>query len=90
MSSSPLQPLFEFLSYALSTSERTFKTIPGSAVVVRYVRSSYKNDPWRSLLELLLVIFAARTLLQSRTRARREKNFVKLTPKVRLSKNVSF
>ncbi|CEH17490.1 serine palmitoyltransferase [Ceraceosorus bombacis] len=54
--------------------------IPGSAIVARYVRSSYQDDPFRSLLELILLAFALRTLLQSRTRGNQSgSNFVKLS-----------
>ncbi|KAJ3041937.1 serine palmitoyltransferase component [Rhizophlyctis rosea] len=31
--------------------------VPGSKVVYRYVRASHQNDPFRTLLEILLVIF---------------------------------
>ncbi|KAG8987993.1 serine palmitoyltransferase component [Tulasnella sp. 427] len=79
-SSSTLEPLFAFMTYSLVRLEHAFKAVPGSAIVIRYVRSSYQNDPGRSLLELILVVFAIRTLLQNRTRAR-QKNFVKLTEK---------
>ncbi|KXL42947.1 hypothetical protein M433DRAFT_149932 [Acidomyces richmondensis BFW] len=37
--------------------------IPGSAIVIRYIRSSYQDDPIRSLIELFLFIFAVRYLL---------------------------
>ncbi|KAG8944761.1 serine palmitoyltransferase component [Tulasnella sp. 424] len=68
------------MTYSLLRLEHAFKAIPGSAIVIRYVRSSYQNDPGRSVLELILLVFAIRTLLQNRTRAR-QKNFVKLTEK---------
>lgn len=72
-----------FLSYAFSVVEDAFFKLPGSAVLVRYVKSSHQNDPGRTILELILVIFAIRTLLQQRTRADRGgKNFVKYTEEV--------
>lgn len=40
-----------------------FQRIPGSSIVVRYIRSSYQNDPIRSLFELFLLLFAVRYLL---------------------------
>lgn len=40
--------------------------LPGSAIVVRYVKSSYQNDPIRSVVELLLFLFAVRYLLAPR------------------------
>ncbi len=60
-----------------------FYKIPGSHVVARYVRSSHQNDPGRTVLEILLALFAIRTLLQSRTRADNgEKYFIQLSEKV--------
>ncbi|KAF2864170.1 serine palmitoyl CoA transferase subunit LcbA [Piedraia hortae CBS 480.64] len=37
--------------------------IPGSAIVIRYIRSSHQNDPIRTLVELFLFVFAVRYLL---------------------------
>jgi len=68
-SASALEPLFAFLSYALIQAEHAFFNIPGSHVIARYVKSSHQNDPGRTVLEVLLALFAIRTLLQSRTRA---------------------
>ncbi|KIJ16518.1 hypothetical protein PAXINDRAFT_132534 [Paxillus involutus ATCC 200175] len=81
-SSSTLEPLLTFLAYSLSKLESTFYQVPGSAVVARYVKSSHQNDPGRTVLELILVIFAIRTLLQSRTRGDKQgKNFIKFSEK---------
>lgn len=40
-----------------------FHHLPGSAIIVRYIRSSYQNDPVRSAVELFLFLFAIRYLL---------------------------
>ncbi|OCK84890.1 serine palmitoyltransferase [Lepidopterella palustris CBS 459.81] len=37
--------------------------MPGSAILLRYIRSSYQNDPVRSAVELFLFLFAIRYLL---------------------------
>ncbi|KAA1474636.1 serine palmitoyltransferase [Dentipellis sp. KUC8613] len=66
---SRLEPLFAFVSSSLSQLETTFYKIPGSHVIARYVKSSHRNDPGRTVLEIILILFAIRTLLQSRTRA---------------------
>ncbi|KIK09534.1 hypothetical protein K443DRAFT_671435 [Laccaria amethystina LaAM-08-1] len=80
--SATLEPLFAFLAHALATAETTFNKLPGSAVIQRYVKSSHQNDPGRTILELILVIFAIRTLLQSRTRADRNgKHFIQFSDK---------
>ncbi len=62
--------LNEYYQAASRLAAENFQKIPGSAIVARYVASSYQNDPIRSLLELFLVLFALRTVLQSRTRGR--------------------
>ncbi|EDR09408.1 serine palmitoyltransferase [Laccaria bicolor S238N-H82] len=80
--SATLEPLFAFLAHALATAETTFNRLPGSAVIQRYVKSSHQNDPGRTILELILVVFAIRTLLQSRTRADRNgKHFIQFSDK---------
>lgn len=80
--SATLEPLFAFLAHALATAETTFNKLPGSAVIQRYVKSSHQNDPGRTILELILIIFAIRTLLQSRTRADRNgKHFIQFSDK---------
>lgn len=85
-SASALEPLFAFLSYALIQAELAFYKIPGSHVIARYVKSSHQNDPGRTVLEILLALFAIRTLLQSRTRADNgEKHFIQFSEKVRFS-----
>ena len=86
-SPSSLDPLFAFLSYALIQAEIAFYKIPGSHVIARYVKSSHQNDPGRTVLEVLLALFAIRTLLQSRTRADNgEKHFIQFSKKVSLSR----
>lgn len=47
----------------IDTAVSSFHKIPGSAIVIRYIKSSYQNDPIRSLVELFLFIFAVRYLL---------------------------
>lgn len=77
-------PLTDSINEMLSTASHVLARIPGSAIFLRYVRSSYQDDPIRSLLELFLLVFAIRTVLQSRTRGGSSgSNFVKLSEKVR-------
>ncbi|KAK3075596.1 serine palmitoyltransferase component [Teratosphaeriaceae sp. CCFEE 6253] len=49
--------------HLISTAIASFHRLPGSAIALRYIRSSYQDDPVRSLVELFLVIFAVRYLL---------------------------
>ncbi|KAK3942085.1 serine palmitoyltransferase 1 [Diplogelasinospora grovesii] len=62
----------------LSEASYQFQKVPGSAVLIRYVRSSYQNDPVRSAIELILVIFFIRYLL-SPSYSTSKQNFIKLT-----------
>ncbi|KAI0708671.1 serine palmitoyltransferase [Earliella scabrosa] len=81
-SSQSLELLFTFLSRSYATLETNFFKIPGSAVVARYVKSSHQNDPGRTVLEVILIIFAIRTLLQSRTRGDQSgKHFIQFDEK---------
>ena len=48
---------------ALHELSLQFNRVPGSAIFLRYVKSSYQNDPVRSALELFLFLFAVRYLL---------------------------
>ncbi|WWC92094.1 uncharacterized protein L201_007048 [Kwoniella dendrophila CBS 6074] len=78
----PLIPLLSSLTSFIYTIEKFFNRVPGSPIIVRYIKSSYQNDPWRSLLELFLLAFAIRTVLKGRTRGEGEgKSFIKLTEK---------
>ncbi|KZV91357.1 PLP-dependent transferase [Exidia glandulosa HHB12029] len=79
---STLEPLFVALSYGLDTLTRAFYAVPGSAVVARYVKSSHQNDPGRTVLELVLFLFAVATLLQGRRRTDSSaKHFIKFSDK---------
>jgi serine palmitoyltransferase len=40
-----------------------FQRLPGSAILLRYIKSSYQNDPVRSAVELFLFLFAVHYLL---------------------------
>lgn len=64
--------------HLIDTTVNSLQKIPGSAIVVRYIRSSYQNDPVRSAVELFLVIFAARYLLAPTYSTKKVKN-VQLT-----------
>lgn len=78
-----LGPVYAYLEHALTSVQTVFDSIPGSAIIQRYVRSSHQNDPGRTFLELVLFAFAVRTLLQSRTRADRSgKHFIQFSDKV--------
>jgi serine palmitoyltransferase len=62
MSGTPASMLDETLWLA-SRVANAFHAVPGSAVIVRYVRSSHQNDIARSIVELLLLLLAVRYLM---------------------------
>ncbi|RPA85233.1 serine palmitoyl CoA transferase subunit LcbA [Ascobolus immersus RN42] len=55
-----VQALVKDYSATLSTQ---FQRLPGSAIIVRYIKNSYQNDPIRSAIELILFLFALKYLL---------------------------
>ncbi|MCJ1481084.1 serine palmitoyltransferase component [Schaereria dolodes] len=55
-----------------------FHKVPGSAILLRYVKSSYQNDPIRSAVELFLFLFAVRYLLAP-TYSTQKKSYVALS-----------
>lgn len=57
-----------------------FHKLPGSAILLRYIQSSYQNDPIRSAVELFLVLFAIRYLLAPKYSTK--PNVVKLSEEV--------
>ena len=57
-----LQDIQSWLSEILREVSIQFHRVPGSAIFLRYVKSSYQNDPVRSAVELFLVLFAIRYL----------------------------
>ena len=59
-----------------------FQKIPGSSIIIRYIRSSYQNDPVRSAVELFLFLFAVYYLL-SPTYSTKKKTQIPLTDEVR-------
>lgn len=52
--------------HAWYTALAGFEKLPGGALVIRYIRASHKNDPWRTLLEFLLALLAIRYFLASK------------------------
>ena len=59
----------------------TLYKLPGSAIVLRYIKSSYQDDPIRSVIELFLLLFALRYLFTPSYSAQKNDN-VKLTEQV--------
>ncbi|KAF2685604.1 serine palmitoyltransferas-like protein 1 [Lentithecium fluviatile CBS 122367] len=51
------------LARLLNDANAQFHKMPGSAIILRYIKSSYQNDPVRSAIELFLFLFAVRYML---------------------------
>lgn len=58
-----LQETQRLLTEYLHELANLFHRVPGSAIFLRYVKSSYQDDPIRSAVELFLFLFAVRYLL---------------------------
>ncbi|KAL7905759.1 Gaa1-like protein [Trichoderma velutinum] len=69
-----LQVRFGEIAHVVSSN---FQKLPGSAMLARYIQSSYQNDPVRSAIELILVLFFIRYLM-SPSYSTHKQNFVKL------------
>ncbi len=79
-------PLPGWLQSLLDQLSQLLAQIPGSAIVGRYIRSSYQNDPVRSVIELFLVVFAIRYLLAP-SYSTTKKGFAKLSDEVRMAED---
>ena len=55
-----------FLNSTIDEVSTKFRRVPGSSILLRYVKNSYQNDPIRSVVELCLFLFAVRYLLAPR------------------------
>ncbi|KAI8379510.1 pyridoxal phosphate-dependent transferase [Radiomyces spectabilis] len=58
---------------------RAVTSIPGSHLVISYIKNSYQHDPFRIVLELFLVFFALKYMLSKKYKP--HDNAVKLTEK---------
>ena len=72
--------LLSEVNATVTSLSTTFMRIPGSKLAVRYIRSSYQNDPIRSFIELCLVFFVLRYLTKPKYSV--DKNQLKLTERV--------
>lgn len=72
----------KYVTESINEITNTFQKVPGSAMLIRYIQSSYQDDPVRSAIELVLVIFFVRYLLAP-SYPTHTGNFVKLTEEVR-------
>ncbi|QSZ31206.1 hypothetical protein DSL72_000769 [Monilinia vaccinii-corymbosi] len=73
-----LQDIQSYMVSYMNEITSTFQKLPGSAMLIRYIQSSYQDDPVRSVIELILVIFFIRYLLAP-SYVTHNNNFVQLT-----------
>jgi hypothetical protein len=80
-----LQDAQNMIQHSIDEITTRFQKVPGSAMLIRYIQSSYQNDPVRSAIELVLVVFFVRYLLAPSYSTHRQ-NFVTLSEEVRKPK----
>ncbi|CAB4418373.1 unnamed protein product [Rhizophagus irregularis] len=73
----PLNELFVFLNTTITQISILYSHIPGSGILLKYIKNSHQNDPFRTILELLLVFFAIIYLF---TKKYRTDHLIELTP----------
>jgi len=61
-----LQHALVLLNSTIDEVSTKFRRVPGSSILLRYIKNSYQNDPIRSVVELCLFLFAVRYLLAPR------------------------
>ncbi|MCJ1461901.1 serine palmitoyltransferase component [Pseudocyphellaria aurata] len=76
-----LQDAQSWLNEIVNEVSVQFQKMPGSAIFLRYVKSSYQNDPVRSAVELFLFLFFVRYLLAPKYSTQR-KSYVTLSDEV--------
>jgi hypothetical protein len=80
------QAIIEVVDHSLAYFSHIYhlgrRYVPGADVIVHYIQNSYQNDPFRVVLELILVIFAVKYVLAKKYKP--DAREVPLTEKVRL------
>ncbi|KAG2225339.1 hypothetical protein INT45_005583 [Circinella minor] len=68
-----------FINSTVNSVYELINAIPGSHLVLSYVKNAYQDDPFRIILELFLVFFALKYMLSKKYKP--QDNAVKLTEK---------
>ncbi|KAF9365307.1 serine palmitoyltransferase component [Mortierella sp. NVP85] len=61
-------PILSALNQTLFTVSRAVEAVPGSDIVINYIKNSYQNDPFRVVLELGLAIYAVKYMMSKKYR----------------------
>ncbi|KAF9205646.1 serine palmitoyltransferase component [Haplosporangium sp. Z 27] len=72
-------PVLSAFNTTFTTVARGIQAVPGSAIVIDYIKNSYQNDPFRVVLELGLAIYAVKYMLSKKYRI--DRSDVQLTEK---------
>lgn len=70
-----------FINSTVNSVYELIVAIPGSHLVLSYLKNAYQDDPFRIILELFLVFFALRYMFSKKYKP--QDNAVKLTEKVK-------
>lgn len=71
-----------FINSTVNSVYELIVAIPGSHLVLSYLKNAYQDDPFRIFLELFLVFFALKYMLSKKYKP--QDNAVKLTEKVHI------
>jgi serine palmitoyltransferase len=77
-----LHQLQDVIEETLRNVSLYFQKLPGSSIFIRYIKSSYQDDPIRSAVELFLFLFAVRYLLAPSYSVQKSKGYVDFTDDV--------
>ncbi|KAF9584739.1 serine palmitoyltransferase component [Lunasporangiospora selenospora] len=72
-------PVLQAINQTFLTVSRGVQAVPGSDIVIGYIKNSYQNDPFRVVLELGLAIYAIKYMLSKKYRI--DPSHIKLTEK---------
>ncbi|ODQ65901.1 PLP-dependent transferase [Nadsonia fulvescens var. elongata DSM 6958] len=78
MDQSVINDWVSYINDATVVTGDFFRSLPGSSIIIRYIKSSYQDDPIRSIWEALLFIFAVHYFLASK-KSYLKKNYVPLS-----------
>lgn len=73
--------VYAYYNQTVTFFGKALDVLPGSPIVKRYIKSSYQNDPLRTFIEFLLLVFAAYYVLR-KPRTSPDNNYVEFTEKV--------
>ncbi|KAF9178180.1 serine palmitoyltransferase component, partial [Haplosporangium sp. Z 27] len=72
-------PVLSAISQTFETVAQAVEAVPGSDIVINYIKNSYQNDPFRVVLEIGLAVYAVKYMLSKKYRI--DQNQVSLTNK---------